>query len=126
MTRTSDVKILIVEDEALVALALAHTIEDMGAEVVGPAHGVEEGVNLVQTKEIDFALVDFNLRDTQSIPIATELRQRDIPFVFLSGYGRQHIPSEFKDVNLLQKPCDPEDIRKAILETLPEAKLMKV
>lgn len=122
--RTSQVvKTLVVEDELLVALAMSQTLEDMGVSVVGPAHDLDSGLSLVESEHVDFAFVDLNLRNIESLPIADKLRGKGVPFVFLTGYAHPKLPPEMEEVTLLQKPCTPEQIKQAILDSMPGAAL---
>ena len=103
-------RVLIVEDEVLVALDLASMIEELGHEVVGPAHNLEEGLALASDNALDFALLDVNLGAVDSSPIAKVLRDADTPFSFLTGYAKKHLPPEFQDAQVISKPCRPEDL----------------
>lgn len=108
------VKILIVEDEAILALDLAQIVEEIGHSVVGPARDVASGLALVESEDLEFALLDLNLGAEFSTPIADRLTQRGVPFCFLSGYSRSHFPPQFASVPAIAKPCTPSDVEKAI------------
>lgn len=85
-------KILIVEDEAIIAMDLVDIVESAGHSVVGPGHSAKIGEQLAQTEAIDFALLDINLSQGQtSEKVAAILSERGIPFVFLSAYTREAI-----------------------------------
>jgi CheY-like chemotaxis protein len=112
-------RILVVDDEVLVAYDVAQIVEDMGAMVIGPAHDLERGLELAEREQIDFALLDVNLGTQMSTPIAERLKTRGIPFVLVSGYARAHIPASLAEETLLKKPCTPENIRSAIQSALP-------
>ena len=79
-------RILVVEDEALVAAMVADMLEDLGAEVVGPAGTLQGGLDLAQDAEIDAAVLDVNLRGERIDPVAEVLEGRGIGFVFATGY----------------------------------------
>ena len=80
--------VLVVEDEALLALDLELTILRHGWRVLGPAGTVEEALELLKVETPDVALLDVNLRGTMVTPVALELRARGVPFVLASAYER--------------------------------------
>ncbi len=92
MTGNTDIhakRVLIVEDDAFIALDLEDVFIDAGFEVVGIAASVESALSLVRETEIDVAVLDYNLGVETSIAIAIELDSRGIPFLFLSGQTRR-------------------------------------
>lgn len=115
MTALSGRRVLVVEDEPIVAMALEDMLEAMGCEVVGPAARLSEGLALAEAEALDAAILDINLGHDNSIPIADLLRLRDIPFGFASGYGAP--PEGYDDAPLIEKPYREEDVR-AVLEVL--------
>ena len=87
------VNVLIVEDEAIVAMDLMDIVESIGHTVVGPCHSAKTGEQFARTEAIDFAFLDINLgRGQTSENVAALLAQREIPFVFLSAYTRETVP----------------------------------
>ncbi len=80
--------VLVVEDEALLALDLELTILRQGWRVLGPAGTVEEALDLLRAETPDVALLDVNLRGTMVTPVAVKLRARGVPFVLASAYER--------------------------------------
>jgi ActR/RegA family two-component response regulator len=80
-------RLLIVEDEPLVALTLQEFVEDWGCIAVGPAMTVESAVGLATTAEIDGAMIDLNLQGERTDDVVTALQARAIPFLILTGYG---------------------------------------
>ena len=80
-------RILVVEDEFLVADHLAASLEDLGYEVVGPYPAIDEAVRAVRTQALDGAVLDANLDGVDSGPVADELAERNVPFIVLTGYG---------------------------------------
>jgi len=100
-------RILIVEDNFLVAENLRELLSRCGCDVVGPAPRVEQALSLVAGNELDGALLDINLGDDDCFPIAAALRARDVPFLFLTGYDDQTmIPAEYRQAPRLSKPVD--------------------
>lgn len=97
-------KILVVEDEPLVAMALEDLLIDFGCVVIGPVRDLEKAMRLIGEETIDGAILDVNLGGHQVFPLADILAQRAIPFVYVTGYG----PSVLRQCNhsrpVLQKP----------------------
>lgn len=102
-------RILICEDEPFIALDLAATVEDAGGVVVGPAASFAEGMALLETFEIDGAILDVHLMERDSTPIAELLLARNIPVVFQTGL---ELPAEFTRrwpaIQAFKKPSQPE------------------
>lgn len=103
-------RILIVEDEMLVAMFIEDVVSDLGHRVVGPAMRLEAAVATVENEDIDCAILDINLAGKQSFPVADLLRQRNIPFLFASGYGAAGLIDPYRDVPVLQKPFQAEQL----------------
>ena len=101
---------LVVEDEALVALDIISILEDAGALVVGPAGTVEEAVQMIDDCGIDAAFLDGNLHGRPVDDVAALLTRRNIPFCFVSGYGREHLPAAFASAPVVGKPYRPDQL----------------
>lgn len=98
-------RILVVEDEPIVAIALQDMLDDLGYEVVGPAFRAEAGLLLARTDEIDAAILDVNLGGgADSYGVAAALRARGILYLFATGYGRMGLEPGHEEVPVLQKP----------------------
>jgi DNA-binding response OmpR family regulator len=110
MTTDAQPRVLLVEDEAMVAMFVETILEDMGVRVVGPARGVEDGLRLIEGDRIDAALVDLNLGGVEGLPVADALAARSIPFAFVTGYGAAGLPARFADRPLLQKPFRAREV----------------
>ena len=112
-------RVLIVEDESLVAMLLETILEDMGCVPVGPASTVDEGLQMVAEGErIDAALLDVNVAGRQVFPIAEALRERGVPFVFSTGYGEGGLPDEWRGLPTLQKPFTEAAVRDALMNAM--------
>lgn len=112
-------RVLIVEDESLVAMLLETILEDMGCAPVGPASTVEEGVRLVQTEaELSCALLDVNVAGTTVFPVADALKARGVPFVFSTGYGEGGLPDEWRGHPTIQKPFTEATVREALFTAM--------
>jgi DNA-binding response OmpR family regulator len=112
-------RILVVEDEMLVAMLLEDTIGDLGHKVVGPAMRVETALSVLESEPIDFAILDINIAGKLSFPIADRLRELAVPFIFASGYGVDGLIDGYRDVAILQKPFSPDQIAAALLHLKP-------
>lgn len=110
----SGMRVLIVEDDYYLATDAEAALASAGAAVLGPCGDEESGVALAQQEEIDCAILDVNLRPGPSFELAKIMRSRSIPFLFVTGYDREAIPSEFADVQRLQKPYDSRDLLAAV------------
>jgi DNA-binding response OmpR family regulator len=107
-------RILVVEDEMTIAFLLEDMIEDLGHQVAGVAMRLEPAREAARSLEIDMALLDVNLDGLRSFPVADILRERGIPFAFLTGYGPGAIPAEYASEPLVTKPVSREALRKVI------------
>ena len=115
----ADRRVLIVEDESLVAMLLETILEDMGCVPVGPAATVEEGLQMASEGEpVDAALLDVNVAGKQVFPIAEALRERGVPFVFSTGYGEGGLPDEWRGQPTLQKPFTEAAVRDALMKAM--------
>ena len=98
-------RVLVVEDEYLIAEDLCEELRSCGAEVMGPADCVVAALALLQAEPPpDMALLDIGLPDEKVYPVADALRARGIPFVFLTGYEAPLIPEGYSDVPRADKP----------------------
>ena len=104
----NDWHILVVEDEALVAVEISHILREEGFQVVGPTARVEEALHLLNDVGCDAAVLDIQLGRETSELIASVLTARDTPFVAVSGYSRDQCPRGFENVALLTKPLRSE------------------
>lgn len=102
-------RLLVVEDEYLIASDLADALAEMGAEVVGPAGTVADALRLVDGR-LDAAVLDLNLRGERGFPVADALRARKVPFVFATGYDESSIPPAYSDVPRCKKPIDRREL----------------
>src|SRR5215469_12275293 len=92
-------RILIVEDNFLVADTICEVLADRGCEVVGPVPSLERGWKLAQEEALDGAVLDVNLAGEASFPLADALAKRGIPFLFLTGYDdKSAVPEAFRAV----------------------------
>jgi CheY-like chemotaxis protein len=109
-TNLAGKRILIVEDETLIALEVQAMLEQQGANAVGPAGSPQAALKLIEAEKLDAALVDANLQGKPADEIAAALTRANIPFAFMSGYGRASLPQAFAKAALLAKPFAPEEL----------------
>jgi CheY-like chemotaxis protein len=114
ISRISEKRVLVVEDEYLVAMDVSAYLEAAGAHVVGPASNVNAALEAVEHTELDGAIVDVNLRGEMAYPVADALVERGIPFVFTTGYDAHTVPARFAAVKRCEKPTTPEAIGRAL------------
>jgi CheY-like chemotaxis protein len=113
--RPEPLRILVVEDELFVAMLVEDLLGDLGCKVVGPASSATEAVRAAEHETFDFALLDVNLGDGETSFAAAEiLRQRGVPFAFVTGYGDQGVRGDLRDAPILAKPIDPRHLARVI------------
>jgi CheY-like chemotaxis protein len=103
-------RILVVEDEFLIALDIAGVLEEGGLVVVGPFSGTVDALQALQSERVDGALLDANLGGQPVAHIADALLARKVPFAFVSGYGREHLPPRYRMAPLVRKPFTGADL----------------
>lgn len=114
MKTLSSLKVLVVEDEALVSMLVEDMLTDLGCTIVGPAAEIEEALRLATSADIDAALLDVNLGGRPIFPVADALRARGVPYAFASGYGEAGISEDHKGASVLQKPFREADLRRVL------------
>lgn len=113
--------VLVAEDEPMVAMLLEDLLDAAGYRVL-LARTLADAMALARTESIDVAILDVTLGREDSFPLADELRQRAVPMLFASGYGREGIPERFRDITALQKPYDMKAIKGALSVLLAAVK----
>ncbi len=107
-------RILLVEDEAMIAMLVEDMLEDLGHELVRVASRLEDAVAAAETEVVDLAILDLNLGGVLTYPAAEVLAQRGIPFIFATGYGSGGLKNGYADRPTLQKPFNTEALGQAI------------
>jgi DNA-binding response OmpR family regulator len=102
--------ILIVEDDALIALDMQSILENAGFEVMGPVGSPEEAIAQINACPPEAALLDGRLRNDTSDSVATKLAAHGIPFAFVTGRSTQELPQTFQSVPLITKPFAAHDL----------------
>jgi len=113
-------RVLVVEDEVLVALILKDLLQGLGYEVVGPVNRNRPAMAAIESERLDAAVLDLNIAGEPVYPVAEMLRARGVPFAFLTGYDPRSLDSGFSKVPVLQKPVEPEQLRRTIQSLLAD------
>lgn len=115
--RLAGLRILVVEDEPLVAMLIEDLLLELGCKVVGPAGTVAQALALADTR-LDGALLDVNLGVEQSYPVADKLAADGVPFAFVTGYGRHGLTGQHTERPTIPKPFKPATFGQEIADAL--------
>ncbi|PPD44204.1 MAG: response regulator [Methylocystis sp.] len=118
-------RVLIVEDDPFITLALEETLTDFGLIVAGSARNVPQALGIVQTTPFEVALLDVNIGQEKIDPVADALAARGLPFIFTTGCGRAGLPEAHLERAIVEKPFYVEEILRALREELESAKSRK-
>ncbi|MET0330362.1 MAG: response regulator [Dyella sp.] len=111
-------RVLLVEDEPLVGMMIEDMLEHLGYQVVAVAPRLQLALELAAQLQFDLAMLDINLAGETSFPVADLLRQRGIPFFFVSGYGSPGLDHSHTYARLLRKPFAPRDLQRMLADAL--------
>jgi CheY-like chemotaxis protein len=107
-------RILLVEDEALIAILLEDMVTGFGATIVSTESQLDLAIARAETEALDGAILDVNLGGQRSFGVADVLRRRGIPFVFATGYGQLGVDPAHRDAPVLMKPYSEDDVARAL------------
>ncbi len=107
-------QVLLVEDEVLVGMAMRDLLTELGYSVLGPYGDVDEAITVASSNPISAAVLDVNLAGTLVYPLADALKTRQVPFVFVTGYGAESIDHKFSHVPVVKKPIEGPALRQAL------------
>jgi CheY-like chemotaxis protein len=110
-------RILYLEDESLVAMNIVTVLEAAGA-VVDDCTSMGEAFTALDQENYDLALLDVNIREKMSFPVAEAALAKGLPLVFVTGYGREVLPPEWRGHTVCEKPCTQADLCAAIHEAM--------
>jgi CheY-like chemotaxis protein len=114
-----DRRILVVEDEYLIAMSLADALENAGSVVVGPVPSVDKAIQTIDSEpDIDAAVLDVNLGGVLVYPVADMLIARKIPFVFTSGYEDNVLRNRYSQIRNCPKPYLFQAMEEALVEAM--------
>jgi DNA-binding response OmpR family regulator len=103
-------RVLVVEDEMLIALLVEDMLADSGCILIGPFARVSDALAAAKTEVVDLALLDVNVAGEKVFPVAHALEKRGVPFLFLTGYGQSALPQDRPDWEAVPKPFFPEKL----------------
>ena len=106
--------VLVLEDEPFIAMMLQDELEALGIHVFGPVNNLKSAIQIAETEVLDGALLDLNINGAYATEVADRLRERDVPFIFVTGYERP-AGLRYRDVAVLHKPFSRIDLRSALL-----------
>jgi CheY-like chemotaxis protein len=109
-------RILLVEDEMLVAMLLEDMLSEAGHAIVGPMARIDQAVEAARKEVIDLAILDVNVGGEEVYPVAEALATREIPFAFATGYGAHGLREPWQDRPTLQKPFHRNDLFRMVAE----------
>lgn len=119
MVELAGARVLLVEDEALVSLMIQDMLEELGLKVVASAAHVAKACELATGAAFDLALLDVNLAGEFVFPVARILRDRKIPFLFSTGYGRSSLDDEFNNEPAIGKPFSIDELKEKLRTLSP-------
>jgi len=112
-------RILVVEDEMMIAMLVEDMLAELGCSVVGPAHALDVALALARTETgLDAALLDVNLGGQPVFAVADALREKGVPAIFSTGYGDAGLRDVDRGAPVLQKPFRAHDLARALSEAL--------
>jgi CheY-like chemotaxis protein len=114
----SDRNVLVVEDEMMIAMLIEDMLDEFGCKLVGPATNVPRALELIGKEPIELAVLDLNLDGQDTYAIADALQERNVPFIFATGYGSTGLRKEYGNRPILQKPFQMRDLEIALAQAL--------
>lgn len=115
MTDLAGIRILVVEDDMLIAIHIEEVLQDLGCIVVGPVGKLDAAMRMADGEALDAAILDVNVRGGHVFPVAERLRARGIPFALASGYGDWALPLAFQNQPRLTKPFTGRELAAQVL-----------
>ncbi len=121
MSQKNAGKVLVAEDEMVIAFDLCETVEEAGFEVEGPHAGISSAMLAFQKEKPALAILDITLDDGNVFPLARKLAEENVPIIFHSGrHTREEVKAHFPTATTLLKPCPPAAMLKAVNDVLDE------
>ena len=119
--KAEGLRILLIEDEVVIAMTAEDMLEEIGCTVSAQAATFNEAMACASTGNFDLALLDINLNGVMSLPVAQKLRDNGKPFIFTTGYGNVGLESDFSDIVVVTKPYTIRTLSNAIKSATGEA-----
>jgi CheY-like chemotaxis protein len=120
----SNRRVLVVEDEMMIAMLIEDMLDEFGCKLVGPATNVPRALELVAKENVEIAVLDLNLDGQDTYAIAEALQQKNVPFIFATGYGSTGLRQEYGNRPVLQKPFQARDLESALAEALARSNVV--
>jgi CheY-like chemotaxis protein len=114
----TSLRVMLVEDESLIAMLLEDMLGELGHVVVGPYGDLKKAIDAAAGEILHMAILDININGGDTFPIADVLAARNIPFAFSTGYSRSSLPLQYREGFVLQKPFRIQDLRNVIASAL--------
>ncbi len=108
-------RVLVVEDDTLIAVNIEEVLQDLGCVVIGPVGRLDAAMRMADHEALDAAILDINVRGGHIYPVAERLRSRGILFALASGYGDWALPQAFRDQARLTKPFTARELAAQVL-----------
>jgi DNA-binding NtrC family response regulator len=115
-------RVLIVEDDPVVAMVVEDTLKGMGLETLVNLN-LLDALTELETSDIDAGLIDMGLRGESARPIVLALAARDIPFAVMSGRDQPELKAEFPQIRIVLKPLSVQALQQIVLELLDQSLL---
>ncbi|OPH81482.1 response regulator [Nitrobacter vulgaris] len=107
-------RVLVVEDETLIAILVEEILAEMGCQIVGPIAKLETALQTARDGGFDIAILDVTIRGGKVYPVAEELIARGVPFILASGYGDWALPPALREKRRLTKPFTPTELEEQV------------
>jgi CheY-like chemotaxis protein len=120
----SNRRVLVVEDEMMIAMLIEDMLDEFGCKLVGPATNVPRALELIAKENVEIAVLDLNLDGQDTYAIAEALQQKNVPFIFATGYGSTGLRQEYGNRPVLQKPFQARDLESALAEALARSNVV--
>lgn len=117
-------RVLVVEDEMLVLMAIEDMLADLGCTSIAAAATIEQALSLIEAESFDLATVDVNLDGQRSDLVAKALSDHGVPFAFSSGYGKTGVADDYRDRPMLNKPYSYAQFIEVLTEVLDSKAVM--
>lgn len=108
------VRVLVVEDEIMVAMLIEDMLLDYGCTDIAVCNRFSQALAQAESESFDFAILDLNLEGELTYPVADALLDRGTPFVFATGYGSSMLEGRYAEIPTLQKPFQSEDVERVL------------
>lgn len=118
-------RVLVVEDDYFIADEICTTLREAGAEVLGPAPDIQQGLDVVTSQRIDCAVLDINLHGDLAFSLARELQERGTPSIFATGYDSSVLPEPFNGSVRLEKPVNLTALLEAVQSACTQSQSAK-